>query len=58
MLGTALAAADLSAFLAVIPAFAAWLAKSRLEEYFLLAQFGASYRAYRTHVKALFPFVL
>jgi protein-S-isoprenylcysteine O-methyltransferase len=56
--GTALAAADLSAFLAVALAFAAWHAKSRLEEHFLLPQFGDAYRVYRAHVRALIPFVL
>jgi protein-S-isoprenylcysteine O-methyltransferase Ste14 len=58
MLGTALAAGELGAFLAVILAFAGWQAKARLEESFLLAQFGEAYCNYRAHVKGMIPFVL
>ena len=58
MFGTALALAELGGFLAVILAFAGWQAKARLEEYFLLAQFGETYRSYRQQVKAMIPFVL
>jgi protein-S-isoprenylcysteine O-methyltransferase Ste14 len=58
MFGTALEVSELRGFLAVVLAFAAWLAKSRLEESFLLAQFGEAYLHYRQEVKSLVPFVL
>ena len=58
MLGTALAAGEMGAFLGVILAFAGWQAKARLEESFLLTQFGQAYCNYRAHVKGMIPFVL
>jgi protein-S-isoprenylcysteine O-methyltransferase Ste14 len=58
MFGTAIEVTELGGFLAVILAFAAWLAKARLEESFLLAQFGDTYLHYRQQVKALVPFVM
>jgi protein-S-isoprenylcysteine O-methyltransferase Ste14 len=58
MFGTALVLGELGGFLSVILAFAGWNAKARLEEYFLLAQFGEAYRSYRRQVKAMIPFVL
>jgi protein-S-isoprenylcysteine O-methyltransferase Ste14 len=35
----------------------AWAYKSRLEEAAMAEQFGAQYEKYRSHVKALIPFV-
>ena len=58
MFGTAIQVSELGGFLAVIVAFAAWLAKARLEESFLLAQFGDAYLHYRQQVKGLIPFVI
>jgi len=58
MLGTALVPGEAGAFLAVVLAFAGWHAKCRLEEHFLLAQFGEAYLGYRRDVRALIPFVL
>jgi len=58
MLGTALATGELGCFLGVFLAFAGWQAKARLEEHFLLAQFGEAYRSYCAHVKGMIPFVL
>jgi len=58
MLGTALSVGEVCGFLAVIVAFAAFLAKARSEEYFLSAQFGEQYLDYRRHVKTLIPYIL
>ena len=58
MLGTAIELGALAGIVGVIVAFAAWLAKARLEESFLLAQFGAEYVRYQQQVKALIPFVM
>ena len=58
MLGTAIAVGELGCFLGVILAFAGWIAKARMEECFLLQQFGGTYSQYSHHVKALIPFVL
>jgi protein-S-isoprenylcysteine O-methyltransferase len=58
MFGSALVVNELGGFLGVVLAFAGWQAKARLEEYFLLAQFGEAYRVYRQQVKGMIPFVL
>jgi protein-S-isoprenylcysteine O-methyltransferase Ste14 len=58
MLGTAVAAGELGGLLSVAVAFAGWLAKARLEEHFLQAQFGGTYLEYQQQVRALIPFVL
>jgi len=58
MLGTALVLGELRGLLAVAVALTHWWAKSRIEERFLLEQFGAEYAQYRREVKALIPFVL
>jgi protein-S-isoprenylcysteine O-methyltransferase Ste14 len=56
-LGTAIAYAEVSGFLAFVMILAAWGYKSRLEEAAMVEQFGAQYEDYRAHVKALVPFV-
>lgn len=58
LLGTAIAVGEAGALLAVVFAFAAFLAKAQLEESFLLAQFGEEYQAYRQKVKMLIPLML
>jgi protein-S-isoprenylcysteine O-methyltransferase Ste14 len=58
MLGSAIGCGELGALLGVAVGFAGWLAKARLEESFLLAQFPEAYGEYRQRVRALIPFVL
>lgn len=56
--GTAIAVGEVRGFLAFILAFLAWRLKSKVEEAFMIEQFGAEYKEYQRHVKALIPFVL
>ncbi len=56
--GTAIGYGHVGGLVAVAVAFAAWMAKARLEEQFLTAEFGAAYSDYRREVKTLIPFVL
>jgi protein-S-isoprenylcysteine O-methyltransferase len=56
-LGTALVYGELHELLAFALILAAWSYKSRLEENFLVKQFGAEYEEYRKQVKGLVPFV-
>jgi protein-S-isoprenylcysteine O-methyltransferase len=58
MTGTAIAVGEARGFLALILAFLAWRLKSRVEEGFMIEQFGGAYEEYERHVKALIPFVL
>jgi len=58
MLGSAIAYGHLGGLLGVVVAFAAFLAKARLEECFLLYKFGEGYEDYRRKVRTLIPFVL
>jgi protein-S-isoprenylcysteine O-methyltransferase Ste14 len=58
MLGTALAFGEWRGLVAVLLAVAALRQKARLEEQFLVQQFGPEYERYRTSVKALIPFIL
>lgn len=58
LLGTALALGELRGILALVLALAGWHVKSRKEESFMVAQFGAEYMEYERKVKALIPFVL
>jgi protein-S-isoprenylcysteine O-methyltransferase Ste14 len=58
MVGSALGCGELGALLGVVVAFAGWLAKARLEESFLSAQFPEAYGEYRRQVRTLIPFVL
>jgi protein-S-isoprenylcysteine O-methyltransferase Ste14 len=56
--GTALAVGEARGLLALILAFRAWRLKSKVEEGFMIEQFGAEYEEYERQVKALIPFVL
>jgi protein-S-isoprenylcysteine O-methyltransferase Ste14 len=56
-LGTALVFGELHELLAFTLILTAWGYKSRLEEAFLVKQFGAEYEEYRKQVKGLIPFV-
>jgi protein-S-isoprenylcysteine O-methyltransferase Ste14 len=58
MLGTAIYFGTLRGLLAVALTFSGWWLKSRMEETFLIEQFGSHYREYQRKVKALIPFVL
>jgi protein-S-isoprenylcysteine O-methyltransferase Ste14 len=58
VLGTALVVGELRAFVALAMILAIWLVKSRLEERFMIGQFGRDYEDYRRHTWALIPFVL
>jgi protein-S-isoprenylcysteine O-methyltransferase len=56
-LGTALMQGELHALLAFALITTVWTYKSRLEEAFLVKQFGAEYHQYRNRVKGLIPFI-
>jgi protein-S-isoprenylcysteine O-methyltransferase Ste14 len=56
--GTAITVGEVRGLVAVILAFIGWRMKSRVEEAFMMAQFGAEYEKYSNEVKALVPFVL
>ena len=56
-LGTALIQGELHGLLAFALIATVWTYKSRLEDQFLLKQFGAEYDQYRGRVKGLIPFV-
>jgi protein-S-isoprenylcysteine O-methyltransferase Ste14 len=58
MLGNAIGFGELGCFLSVMIAFAAFLAKSRMEDAFLDARFGQAHRLYSAQVKSLIPLVL
>lgn len=56
--GTALSFGEWRCIVGLALAFAAWLIKSRGEEAFMIAQFGAQYIEYKRRVKALVPFIV
>jgi len=56
-LGTALVPGQMRGFVAFALILVAWGYKSRLEETFLIEQFGTEYERYRSQVKGLIPFV-
>ena len=56
-LGTAILERAVHGFLAFALITVVWTYKSRLEERFLVGQFGAEYDQYRKQVKGLIPFV-
>ena len=56
-LGTAIMERELHALLAFAVIALVWGYKSRLEEAFLVKQFGGEYELYRKQVKGLIPFV-
>jgi protein-S-isoprenylcysteine O-methyltransferase Ste14 len=57
-IGTALAIGELRGLLAVALITTACLLRIRIEERWLLEEFGAEYEQYRREVKALIPFLL
>jgi protein-S-isoprenylcysteine O-methyltransferase Ste14 len=57
ILGTALAQGEVRGLLALGLAFVGWLLKSRIEERFLVEEFGGDYVTYRRRVKQLIPYV-
>jgi protein-S-isoprenylcysteine O-methyltransferase Ste14 len=58
MLGNAVGFGEAGCLLSVSIAFAAFLAKARMEDAFLDARFGAAHRLYREQVRSLIPHVL
>ncbi|HEX3470973.1 MAG TPA: isoprenylcysteine carboxylmethyltransferase family protein [Silvibacterium sp.] len=58
MLGTALVYGHVRCFVGVFCAGLGWWLKLRVEEQFMLQQFGEQYSRYRQEVRALIPFVL
>jgi protein-S-isoprenylcysteine O-methyltransferase Ste14 len=58
ILGTAIATGSLLAFVSLFVMFVLFLLKIRMEEQFLLEEFGEEYERYRGEVKALVPRVL
>jgi protein-S-isoprenylcysteine O-methyltransferase Ste14 len=56
--GTAIATGEARSFIALILIFVAFRLKSRVEEGFMIEQFGPAYEEYERQVKALIPFVL
>jgi protein-S-isoprenylcysteine O-methyltransferase Ste14 len=57
VLGTAIAFREIRGLIAVALVFAMLLMKSRMEERFMMEEFGSVYRDYGRQVKALIPFV-
>jgi protein-S-isoprenylcysteine O-methyltransferase Ste14 len=57
VLGTALGVGELRSFVALAMSLAVWLVKSRLEERFMMEQFGREYEDYRQRTWALIPFI-
>ena len=58
VLGTSLVRGTLGSLVGVVLVTVALWQKSRVEERFLLAEFGDEYAAYRLEVKSLIPFVV
>lgn len=56
-LGTAVIFGRLSGFLGLLLVAVAWKLKSLKEEEFMLEEFGAGYREYRSRVKGILPFI-
>jgi protein-S-isoprenylcysteine O-methyltransferase Ste14 len=57
-LGTALSVGEARGLIALALAFVGWVAKTRVEEQFMVEQFNGDYVRYRREVKRLIPFVL
>jgi len=58
LFGTALSLGEVRGFLGLGLVFAAWWSKLKIEEQFMLEQFGSEYVRYQREVKGLIPFVL
>ena len=57
-LGTAMVIGEMHCLLGVAIGLVGFRAKSRVEEGFMIGQFGKEYEDYRQHTRALIPFVL
>jgi protein-S-isoprenylcysteine O-methyltransferase Ste14 len=57
ILGTALAQGEVRSLLAFALALVGWWTKARVEERFMVEEFGQAYISYRREVKQLIPFV-
>lgn len=53
--GTALAMGEVGGLIATALVVGSWTYKSRLEEAYMIEQFGAEYEQYRQQVKGLIP---
>jgi protein-S-isoprenylcysteine O-methyltransferase Ste14 len=58
ILGTAIATGALLAFISLLVILVLFLVKIRMEEQFLIEEFGVDYERYRGEVKALIPYML
>ena len=58
ILGTAIATGAMIAFVSLFVILVLFLIKIRIEEQFLLEEFGSGYEQYKRDVKAIVPFVL
>jgi protein-S-isoprenylcysteine O-methyltransferase Ste14 len=58
VIGTALVYGHARCFVGVLLIALGWWLKLRIEEQFMLQQFGDQYARYRREVRALIPFVL
>ena len=58
LIGTAIATGTVLSFLIVLVIFVLFLVKIRMEEQFLIEEFGEEYEKYRREVKALVPWVV
>jgi protein-S-isoprenylcysteine O-methyltransferase Ste14 len=58
VLGTSIATGSFLSFFITFVLFVAFIIKIRMEEQFLLEEFGEEYARYRREVKALIPFVV
>jgi protein-S-isoprenylcysteine O-methyltransferase Ste14 len=56
--GTAIVEAQIRGFLAFVIFSIAWHFKARVEERFMVEQFGQQYEVYRCQVKGLIPYIL
>jgi protein-S-isoprenylcysteine O-methyltransferase Ste14 len=54
-MGTAIILGQVGGLISVALIVISWGYKARLEETFMVEQFGAEYEDYRRHVKALIP---
>lgn len=58
LLGTAMAGGELRGLVALLIVALAYLRKTRIEESYLVQQFGTAYQTYQQQVKALIPLIV